>query len=517
MYRGKNHGIINIISIKLVIYAMKSKNFSVLGHIMNGMNIQTTAMAQALHVDTSLISKWRTGTRQLTKHSVYFDDVINYILANDDNNLDTSLISVLKDLFPHEKFDDTQSIEHHLRYALSNESLKEIAPTHQQIFGNVKTVPVIVFNENDGRREALSKIFDYADSIVEPAEITFLDFEEFKWIWKSPTFTQEFVKRLNRLLKKDFHATFIIHYSSSKENFRNFFNVCSSILFNRNVDWYYCQYYDECIINSSFVIINHAISMMSLSAGDTSSNAMIFTDKNIVIQHEKIVKDTLKSCYPLFKDYEPFEVSKIIEDIPRFKDREFFLAFLPVPAFIGVNESLLREILMTNRIDDNTITNIMNLNYYFRKIANIYYSQNLNSNSILIFQLEKMLERTYKSNFISNSLSICCNREIIVQKQYYAMELRNLANELQTNSNLRIVLASEKDYISLPSINCWCMKNSYMLQMTKKGFRVCNENIAVNVASDSLEQCICRIPPERKEKSSVINFLLRLANDLEDR
>ena len=128
---------------------------------MNGMNIQTTAMAQTLHVDTSLISKWRTGTRQLTKHSVYFDDVINYILTNDNNNSNTSLISVLKDLFPHEKFDDTQSIEHHLRYALSNESLKEIAPTHQQIFGNVKTVPVIVFNENDGRREALSKIFDF--------------------------------------------------------------------------------------------------------------------------------------------------------------------------------------------------------------------------------------------------------------------------------------------------------------------------------------------------------------------
>ena len=95
------------------------------------------------------------------------------------------------------------------------------------------------------------------------------------------------------------------------------------------------------------------------------------------------------------------------------------------------------------------------------------------------------------------------------------MELRNLAEQLRSDDGLKIVLASEKDYVSLPSINCWCMKNSYMLQMTKKGFRVCDESIAVNVASDAIEQCICRIPPERKEKSSMINFLLELADDLD--
>ena len=50
--------------------------------------------------------------------------------------------------------------------------------------------------------------------------------------------------------------------------------------------------------------------------------------------------------------------------------------------------------------------------------------------------------------------------------------------------------------------------------MTQKGFRVCDESIAVNVASDAIEQCICRIPPERKEKSSVINFLLEIADNL---
>ena len=497
---------------------MKNKTFSVLGYIMNGMNIKTSDMAQVLHVDTSLISKWRTGTRQLKKNSVYFDEIIKFILDSDKDISHSSIINVLKDLFPHENFDNDYDVEYHLRYALANESLKEIAPTHQKIFGSVKTVPIMVFIGNDGRREAVQKMLDYADTIIEPAEITFFDTEEFQWLWEDTIFSQDFINRINKLLKRNFHATFIIHYSSSKDNFRKFFNVCSSILFNHNVDWFYCQYYDECLMNNSFIIINHAISMMGLSIDNVNSSTMIFTDKNIVIQHEEMIKHALNSYYPLFKNYEPFRVSEVLENIPRFKNKEYFLSFLPVSAFIGVTEELLSEILSINNIDKNTINNVLKLNYHFRKITGIHYSKSseIEGNTILIFQLEKMMERIYKKTFVSNSLSLCCDKEIIIQQKYYAIELRNLANELQSNDNLKIVLASEKDYISLPSINCWCMKNSYMLQMTKKGFRVCDESIIVNVASDALERCICRIPPERKEKSSVIKLLLQLANELEN-
>ncbi|MGN1411880.1 MAG: hypothetical protein ACI4WH_05140 [Oscillospiraceae bacterium] len=495
---------------------MKNKTFSVLGHIMNGMNIQATTMAQALHVDVSLISKWRTGTRQLNKNSVYFDEVIKFILDSDKDTSHSLIVSVLTDLFPHETFNDDYSVEYHLKYALANENLKEIAPTHQQIFGNVKTVPIMVFNENDGRREAVNKILDYADTILEPAEITFFDCEEFEWLWENASFSENFVKRINILLKRNFHATFIIHYSSSKENFRNFFNLCSSILFDPNVDWFYCQYYNECVMNNSFIIINHAISMMGLSINRLNSSTMIFTDKNIVIKHEEMIKNALKNYYPLFKNYEPFRVSEVIENIPRFKNKEHFLSFLPVSAFIGVSETLLKEILSINNIDENTMNNVLKLNYHFRKITGIHYSKSsgVDGDTVLIFQLEKMLERVYKKTFVSNSLSLCCGKEIIIEQKYYATELLDLVNELKSNSNLRIVLASEKDYVSLPSINCWCMRNSYMLQMTKSGFRVCDESIVVNVASDALERCICRIPPERKEKNSVINFLLQLTQEL---
>lgn len=428
---------------------MRNKTFSVFGYIMNEMNIKTSDMAQALHVDTSLISKWRTGTRQLKKNSVYFDEIIKFILDSDNDISHSLIINVLTELFPHENFSDDYNVEYHLRYALANENLKEIAPTHQKIFGNVKTVPTMFFTGNDGKREAVQKIFDYADTIIEPAELTFFDTEEFQWLWEDTIFSQNFVRHLNELLKKNFRATFIIHYSSSKENFKNFFNLCNSILFNRNVNWFYYQYYDECVMNNSFIIINHAISMMGLSIDKLNSNTMIFTDKNIVIQHEEMIKNALKNYYPLFKNYEPFKVSEVVENIPHFKNKEYFLSFLPVPAFIGVSEELLKEILSINNIDKDTTDNVLKLNHDFRKITGIHYSNHMEiyGDTILIFQLEKMMERIYKKTFRSNSLSLCCDKEIIISQKYYAIELRELANELKSNDNLRIVLASEKDYI----------------------------------------------------------------------
>lgn len=88
-------------------------------------------------------------------------------------------------------------------------------------------------------------------------------------------------------------------------------------------------------------------------------------------------------------------------------------------------------------------------------------------------------------------------------------------NFMKVSDNLQVVLVSEKDSISLPAINCWCKENTWMAQMDKEGFRLSDEISIVNAASTALEQCIRKVPPERKEKETVRQYLLDLANELE--
>lgn len=67
---------------------MKNRTLSMIGFFIDSLHIKTVSMAAALHVDASLISKWKNGKRILTDKSMYFDDVIAYFLEQNRNLAD---------------------------------------------------------------------------------------------------------------------------------------------------------------------------------------------------------------------------------------------------------------------------------------------------------------------------------------------------------------------------------------------------------------------------------------------
>lgn len=60
---------------------MEARNQSAFGYIMNYTNTPTVQMAQALHIDASLVSKWKTGARNLSAKSIYFADVVDFFIS----------------------------------------------------------------------------------------------------------------------------------------------------------------------------------------------------------------------------------------------------------------------------------------------------------------------------------------------------------------------------------------------------------------------------------------------------
>lgn len=54
-----------------------------------------------------------------------------------------------------------------------------------------------------------------------------------------------------------------------------------------------------------------------------------------------------------------------------------------------------------------------------------------------------------------------------------------------------------------------------MIQMDDKGFRASEKVSIVNAAAVTLERCMRKVPPERKNKDSIKNVLLELADSLD--
>lgn len=496
---------------------MKKKSLSTLGYIMNRLNIQTVSMSRAIHVDASLISKWRTGDRNLSGKSIYFDDVIVFLMEQSTRTFHHVLKNSLLDLYPHEKIEDNDHLESLLRQALSHSQAPKSTFEQQMLAEGSNTIQAMIFEGTAGRRDAISRLLDYAEAMTTPGEIVFVDTEEFKWLLEDAAFTEQFIKRIESLLHKDFHAKFVIHYSPYKDRFVQLFEACSLLIFHRNIDWYYYEYYDENIINFSFFILNRAISLLGFSAETTTSSTMVFTNNTLVIQHELLAKHVIEQCNPLFTKYELPQILEVTNDLLHFHKKGACYSYLPVPAFITVREDLLQDILTENNVPSEKIHNCLELNKKLRSITSNYFSkQKSREPFVYIFQLEEMLRRARNKIFISRSLTLFCRMPIQILPHHYAQELRNLVEMLEDYNNLKIVLVSEKDSFSLPSINCWCKQNTWMLQMNAEGFRISDEPSMVNAATATLERCIHKIPTERKDKISISQYLLELAEELEE-
>lgn len=497
---------------------MRKKTLSILGYIMEQLNIKTVAMARSLHVDASLISKWKTGDRKLSTNSVYFDDIINYLLEQDRLNDLDQLKTALTYLYPHENLDDYVLTEKLLRQSLLNTTIDTPSLENKVLSNDTNVVQTLVFEENQGRREAMSRLLDFAESMTTPGEFVFIDSEEYNWLIEDSQFAQQFTTRIANLLKAGFHAKFVIHYSSYRARFIHLFDACSQLIFHRNVNWYYSKYYDENIFQFSFFVLNRSVSLLGISAGNADSSTMIFADSASVTRHESLAKNVLNhpDCECLFTDFKLSEFPNVIDNIYQYRKESTFYSFLPAPAFFAADSHLLKDILISNHLEKDRMQHCLALNERMREITSSYFSKQFNFPQpfIYIFQLEEMIRRAKSNPFISRSLTILADKTIKISPEQYAKELRMLANGLTKHSNLHIILVSTRDNISLPSINCWCKQNECMMQMDKIGFRMCDEINFVNATSTALEYCMKKVPPERKEKKYVRQFLLELADEI---
>lgn len=499
---------------------MKKKQMSTLGFIMEQMKIPTIALSRHLHVDPSLISKWRSGQRNLSSSSPYFNEIILFLMGESCRSEHMELCRFLSQLFPMDGDSLRERPEFFLRQLLSDPTFPGIDREKSAAAQSGHRAEVHIYEQNSGRRQAIGRLVDYCSSMPSPGHVLFMDSEEYVWLMEDRSFAERFSANMNSLLSRGFTADFVIHFSSYRERFVPFFEVFGLLLFHRDVRWHYYECYDENILNFSLFIADKALSLLGLSSGSRQSSTMVFTDSSLILQQEALAQSILSQCQKVFVDFEPDQCEDVVNYIRVIRKRGAVYAYLPAPAFISADEKLLAEILENNQAGPEHIRRCLSVNRAMNDIISSQYRglEDRPEQIIQIFQLEEMERRAASFPFISCSLSLMCGRPIQVTRSQYARRLRELARSLELHPNMEAALLSQRDNAALPQVhemNCWCKKNTWMVQMDRQGFRISDESTIVNAASITLERCMRRIPPERKNKQDVLEFLLRLAGELE--
>ncbi len=492
--------------------AAAHKTLSSLGYLLERLGISSAELARELHIDASLVSKWKSGARPLSRRSPYFHKVVQFFCAFKRENSGDLLLSALQEIAPLTPFSDKRQQARLLEKILEedraylSERLKN---------GRAKShVEVALYDKNQGRRDAMTELLDIAETMDKPGTLIFVEAEQFSWLLEDSEYCSEWCRRVYELLEKGFAATVALHFTLHKDVFSQFFVKCSPLLFHRNIEWYCHEFYDEDVYWFSFAILEHSMSIMGMSMAAHQCTSAVFTDSYSVQQHKNVASMVIRSCRKIFRNFSAIEVQDFLKLFERWTPvGDVIYSFLPVPAMICARKELLLEILQSNKVDDVVLTRCMELNAALRKmLANHIQSGNVTA-FWEIFQIEEM-DRRISEPFISCSLSLLGAEKIIVSRKQYAQALLDVITQMKSHPWFKVALVSEKTQL-LPKLNCWCMRSCWTVQMDEQGLRFCDEATFSSAASAALEISLRKIPAEYKDKNSVIAMLTKMIHRLE--
>lgn len=485
---------------------MTERKLSTLGYLMDRMGLSAAALARRLHVDASLVSKWRSGSRHLNPRSMYFDDICSMLLEQNEIVLSEALYSLMPLENPAAQGDTAAR----LRSVLADRHFtvpKALIVRTEALC----TAEIAIYTSGEGRRQAISDLLDVAETMETPGELLYVDSEQSGWLMEDTAYAKKWVERMKRLLDRGFLFRIALHFSVSVEKFVAFFQICNPLIFHRNAQWYYHQYYDENIYWFSFFILEHAMSVsgMSMSPGQTSTT--VYTDAYSVLQHRSVFHMVLSSCRPVFTSLSPLTGTETARQLLAGSPAcSKLFAYLPVPAFIMADEPLFHEILRDNGITGTAASICRELNRSMRTMK----EQHLQDGQFIqILQMDEM-KRRLQAGFISTSLSLLGSRRVVISPAQYARGLKELIRDLEQYPSYRLLLAAPEDEIRLPAMNCWCKDSCWMVQMDSQGFRLCREPTFCGAASIVLEQGWRRVPPGRKDSRAVAASLDALIQEL---
>ena len=99
---------------------MANKKLSRLGYLMDRFNITGRELASALHVDFTLVSKWRNLTRTLAPRSIHLKKIVEYFVALDSKTQYSTLLELLTETYPNAQLKSVTEISMFLSKWLSD-------------------------------------------------------------------------------------------------------------------------------------------------------------------------------------------------------------------------------------------------------------------------------------------------------------------------------------------------------------------------------------------------------------
>ena len=404
------------------------KTFNKLTLLMKTFEISANDLSAVIHVDVSLVSKWRCGKRSITEKSVYPEAIAKFFISLDKPNHYSKIVNLLSTDFPETiSLSSEKELVIYLKKWLLTEPA-EIANTYGNVFESVvnsglaESVSILRFKGDEGRRQAMLLINEYHLSCNERLERIIYTTEDGEWFYDDPGYVDK-LRNQNLESISLGHSLTIIHPVN-----RNYNQLGASIiswirvhLTGKTVDYYVPDYNND-PLHYTYVLIPNRLVLISASSKNytKTTNTWITNDEAIVQRIGEILREIAGKSRAVFDRYY-IDNSKqyyiVMNDtMNRINNRYYFG---PTLQYVPIDEQLLIRVLVDSGVTEEIAQQRVKL-YTNLSRANVSVP------SRFIIDIKALQENLQQKTVQWNYISILFGERIIVSQDVYRQSVKNL-------------------------------------------------------------------------------------------
>ncbi|WP_195269795.1 hypothetical protein [Eubacterium sp. 1001713B170207_170306_E7] len=278
---------------------MARKPATPLAYLMDMLYIQGAQLARAVHVDRTIISRWKNGRVELSPKSPYFEEIVQAIMKfNDKRGLHT-LERFFASLEPGVAVDTEQDIKNCISRWLVDKEF-EAKYMDKESGNSLYTATYKIYKGVTGKMDALDDMFNTLASL--PKGETFWGYDADSRIFRqSNNDTRKVQKRFLDADKNKTKLITMIYLNRPQEEVYNMFEYWLPILLSTNAEAYYSYDAERPFYDYIFSIKGkQTLAGINDVNGDTYS--AIYTDPMSQIQFDNFLERHLERFQPLTKN-----------------------------------------------------------------------------------------------------------------------------------------------------------------------------------------------------------------------
>ncbi len=412
--------------------------------LMDSFAITGKDLSSLLHIDSSLVSKWRSGKRHLKPNSLFTNQIIRHVMALDRNNQ----LAKIRLMLAQEYVNIFKSTESEIALFLKDwlTSVQEQPDKERDYFEEIKNLrytsllTTYKLSGSAGRRQAVQFLLKYAQHLSPGVELWFYSTENMKWFYESGDFLNEWFMRLRTILSED-NRIKIIHPLSSTYD-----SLAVSMLTwaplhetGRTTAYIIPREKDEQLISTYFLVKDQlALHNWTTRQSTRELNTYITHEPQLVKDIEVMLQCRFDESTRIFEqfNYEAKDayINSLVAALE--KDNNEFHWSLSFP-ICHLPEGMLREILTENGISGEELEQDL------EKI-NLIGELGAKSTHCYFIDLERLRDWLGRDSIHLSEMSFSCGKDIRVSHEGFLKLL---------DAALRIIISSDSFKLCLASTN----------------------------------------------------------------